>query len=291
MIDLHIHTTNSDGDLDEISILKIAEEKKLKVISITDHESIDAYKKLETTNLSRYYKGILVNGIEIAFSFNGISMDMLGYNIDINTIETSRILQNNKNINYIEKESTKLNHLLQVCNQIGILHSLNLKIKSKNNTANDIICDDILTYKDNINILNSLGITDRTTFYRKHCLNPSSPFFIHPIEHLPSIHEAAYTIHTSGGKCFLAHPYVYDVDDIENYISNIVNLGLIDGIECIHRKHSNEQINMLIDYCNRKSLLKSGGSDFHTSSHSLGFGNDGRTQINYDIAMNWLHQQ
>ncbi len=48
MIDLHIHTNNSDGDFDVIDILKMSEEKNLEFISFTDHQSVDAYKKLAT---------------------------------------------------------------------------------------------------------------------------------------------------------------------------------------------------------------------------------------------------
>lgn len=288
MIDLHIHTNNSDGDFDVIDILKLSEEMKLEFISFTDHQSIDSYKKISNLNLNELYSGTIIQGIELAFLFNGISMDMLGYNIDIQSIENSRILQASKNINYIEKESSKLDYLLKVCDKMKILHSCNLSIKSRNNTSNDIICDDILSHKENLHILRKLGIIDRTTFYRKHCLNPTSPFCIHSTDDLPTIYEVSETIHNSGGKCFLAHPYVYDVDNIEDYINDIVKLNLIDGIECIHRKHSQSQINTIIDYCNNHKLLKSGGSDFHISSHTLGFGNDGRTPINYTLANNWL---
>ncbi len=288
MIDLHIHTNNSDGAFDVIDILKMSEEKKLEFISFTDHQSIDAYKKLADLNIIELYSGRIIKGIEIAFSFNGISMDMLGYNIDIASIEKSRILQANKNINYIEIESSKLNHLLKVCNELKILHSSDLNIKGRNTPANDVICDDILSYDENLHILKKLEITDRTTFYRKHYLNPNSHFYIHPPETLPTIYEAAETIHSSGGKCFLAHPYVYDVNNIEDYINDIVGLNLIDGIECIHRKHSQSQINAIAAYCNSHNLLKSGGSDFHTLPHALGYGNNGQAPIDYDIVRNWL---
>lgn len=288
MIDLHIHTNNSDGDFDVIDILKMSEEKNLEFISFTDHQSVDAYKKISNLNITNLYSGNIIKGIEIAFSFGGISMDMLGYNIDIDSIEKSRILQANKNINVIEKENSKLNYLIKVCNELKILHSSNLYIKGRNTPANDVICDDILSYDENLYILKKLEITDRTTFYRKHYLNPNSPFYIQPTEDLPTIYEAAETIHSSGGKCFLAHPYVYDVDNIYNYIDSIVKLNLIDGIECIHRKHSHSQINEIINYCDSHDLLKSGGSDFHTSAHTLGFGNEGKIPINYPIAKNWL---
>ena len=46
MIDLHIHTTYSDGTYSVKEILKEAQEKKLEVISITDHDNVKAYKEI-----------------------------------------------------------------------------------------------------------------------------------------------------------------------------------------------------------------------------------------------------
>ncbi|MFL0248882.1 PHP domain-containing protein [Clostridium neuense] len=286
MIDLHIHTNNSDGEFDIKTILKMAESKHLKLISFTDHETVGAYKKIEALCPQEYYSGQIITGVEIAFMFNGISMDMLGYNIDINEISNSNILQANKQSDCIYEESIKLNYLLKACEELKIVHSNNLSIKSKNDRANDVICDDILLYKENFSILQELEITNRTTFYRKHCLNSNSPFFISSQNKLPSINEVVETIHKAGGKCFLAHPYVYNVDNIKDYIDNIRNL--IDGVECVHREHSNSQINMLINYCNKYNLLKSGGSDFHISSHCLGFGNKGKLPVDYALVSNWL---
>lgn len=55
MIDLHIHSLHSDGTENCISILKKCEEKKLDYISITDHNSVGAYFKLEKINIKDYY--------------------------------------------------------------------------------------------------------------------------------------------------------------------------------------------------------------------------------------------
>ncbi len=65
MIDLHIHTTYSDGSDSPIEILKQAEKLKLKYISITDHDNCNAYKELQKIDVKKYYSGIIVPGIEI----------------------------------------------------------------------------------------------------------------------------------------------------------------------------------------------------------------------------------
>lgn len=57
MIDLHIHTLHSDGDFTALEILQKAENEKLDIISITDHNQISAYDELEEIhNIQDYYK-------------------------------------------------------------------------------------------------------------------------------------------------------------------------------------------------------------------------------------------
>ena len=57
MIDLHIHTTYSDGADNLIEVLKKAEALKLEVISITDHDNCKAYRELNKINVKQYYSG------------------------------------------------------------------------------------------------------------------------------------------------------------------------------------------------------------------------------------------
>ena len=64
MIDLHIHSTYSDGSCSVKEILQEAENKKLEYISITDHDCVNAYKELENMNINTYYKGKIIVGCE-----------------------------------------------------------------------------------------------------------------------------------------------------------------------------------------------------------------------------------
>ena len=79
MIDLHIHTTYSDGKCSIIEILKQAEELKLNTISITDHETCEAYKELEQLNIQDYYTGNIITGIELKAQYTDKIIDVLGY--------------------------------------------------------------------------------------------------------------------------------------------------------------------------------------------------------------------
>ena len=83
MIDLHIHTTYSDGADDLIEVLKKAEDLKLEYISITDHDNCNVYKELESLNISDYFSGKIIPGIEIKCAYKDRLMEILGYKIDV----------------------------------------------------------------------------------------------------------------------------------------------------------------------------------------------------------------
>lgn len=142
----------------------------------------------------------------------------------------------------IEKETQVLNTLKGICDEIGIKYSENLCISSSYNMANDVLLDDILTFQENKEILDKIGIKDRSTFYRKHFCEPKSPFYINKTEGKFDVFYVAKVIHDAGGKVFFAHPFVYKLPNLEEILDELVSLGIIDGIECQHRKHTEEQI-------------------------------------------------
>lgn len=77
--DLHIHSCFSDGKLSPEDIVKIAKEKNYKLISITDHNTVNGYLK---TNVLR--NDFVIPGIEYDCWHNGILVHILGYGIDVN---------------------------------------------------------------------------------------------------------------------------------------------------------------------------------------------------------------
>ena len=288
MIDLHIHTTNSDGAFTAKEILQKAQEKGLEIIAITDHDNINAYNDLDKLNIKEIYDGKIIIGAELAFVYEGKIFEMLGYGLDLEKIKNSEIIKRNSDYSTVEKEKNILDKLKKVCDRIGITYSKDLKVTTPNYLANDVLVDDILQYPENKNILEEMNILDRGTFYRKHICEETSPFFIDKTKGKPDIFYVASLIHEAGGLCFLAHPFVYNLKDTKETIEKIVSMGIIYGIECAHRRHNEEQIKFLIDYCNKNNLLKSCGSDFHIEKHCLGFANNGKHQLDKELVSDWI---
>ena len=178
MIDLHIHTTNSDGEFGVVEILEKANLKRLDVISITDHNNINAYDELNNMDIKRLYSGKVIPGVELEFVYNGRLFDMLGYGIDLEVMKKSEIIKEGYVHSTVEGQSEILDKFKHVCDELGIKYSLDLKISKPNHMANDVLVDDILKYSDNKDILDSMNIVDRSSFYRKHFCEVSSPFYI-----------------------------------------------------------------------------------------------------------------
>ena len=288
MIDLHVHTVNSDGDFRTEEILNDAERQGVELLSITDHNNINAYEELKTLPVRDLYKGTIIMGTELEFTKDGRLFDMLGYGFDPELIKDTEIMKQGQVHSTVDGQTKILNQLKLICDKLGIKYSDNLSIKDANNMANDVILDDILIYKDNRDILDRLGIYDRTTFYRCHFCNPESPFYINETDGKFDVFYVSKIIHDAGGKTFLAHPFVYKLPNLEEFLDWLVLNKLIDGIECEHRKNTLEEITWIKDYCDKRGLLKSGGSDKHTESHKIGHSCDNKKVIEKGLVSNWI---
>ena len=83
-----------------------------------------------------------------------------------------------------------------------------------------------------------------------------------------SLKKACALIHFCGGKAVLAHPFKYKFDGKE-LVEEIIKLKCIDGIECIHAYHNQEEIDYLLEVCEQNNLYVTAGSDFHHKEKEL----------------------
>ncbi|MCR5186257.1 MAG: PHP domain-containing protein [Clostridia bacterium] len=272
MIDLHIHSTNSDGYFTVLDILKMAQEKNINVISFCDHNVLGAYEDLKKIEIEKYYSGRIITGIEFDFVYEKKVFHMLGYNFDVDKLMTCKYLDRRTEEELVAEEERNLEFFKGVCKKLGIKLSNNLKITKSSEPANDIIKRDMQIHPENQEIMDEvLGKDRKKSFWLGHVTNPDSPFYIDFTKGLPSAEEIASEIHNAGGIVVLPHVFEYKSIDNISFLNEMYKLNILDGIECVHSKHSKEQTQFLIDFCNEHNLVKSGGSDFHTDKvHTLG---------------------
>ena len=84
MIDLHMHTTYSDGNYSVLDLIKILNENNIKYASITDHNSVDAHVEFEENGYSSLFNGNMIRGVEIQTVVDGYLIEVLVYNYDLN---------------------------------------------------------------------------------------------------------------------------------------------------------------------------------------------------------------
>lgn len=290
MIDLHIHTKYSDGTDSVKEILLNANKLKLKTISITDHNSCDAYEEMEMLNISQLYDGDIIVGCEFTTSFDDRLIEILGYGFDFKVIKN--YLDRKYNENFEKNKRISLGEKL-----ISILVSNGFKMDINNCVSNyksynfysiRKIYDEIVKYDENI-IKDSEIFSSYEFFLRKGIYNTKSKYYLNYTRYYLKVDEIIELIHNAGGLVFLAHPFQYKFDDIEDFLNKIYDENKLDGIECFYTTFTEQQSNYLLDFARERKLLISGGSDYHGGNkeqHNLGIGS-GNLNISNDIIINW----
>lgn len=265
MVDMHIHTTYSDGDKSLEYVLKRCEEKKLEYISITDHNTCKQY---EDEALSKgIFTGKIIKGAEINATLdNGKKIEFLAYNI-----KNTEIIEewSNRFFSYEvlkEKFNIAKNKIIEICDKNGLVYNLE-------NIKRDIPVTDffvvymyfeLIKYQENMNVMKEF-INSFNDFRRNGLDNPDSIFYMgEDTSPKPMYKDVADKIHEAGGLVFLAHPFEYQFKDTIGFIDELGRKIKLDGIECFHPSAEvDNRINILIDYARKNNLLISGGSDFH----------------------------
>ena len=102
-VDLHMHSKYSDGSCTVIELLKKANQEKLSIISITDHDIISAYEELTDKEILSNFDGHIISGCECKSVYNQIPIEILGYGFDIEMFSKSFILKK-KDLKEIQTE-------------------------------------------------------------------------------------------------------------------------------------------------------------------------------------------
>ncbi len=250
MFDLHMHTNLSDGNLSVEKLLERLKSKNIKLFSITDHNHALAYNYINDESLN------YIKGCELATSYNGVIIEILGYNIDHNII-------NDWYLKFYSQENLE-NNEIKLFNELKTL-AKNLNYQIDEDLALETIEKGISKKTVFYNLFeNNKDFKYKTykSFFREGLSNPNSEFFVDEGRYYPSIKDVISLIHKAGGIAFLAHPYEYGIEDLNNLFKDLIKLN-IDGIECFHPSASMVNSIKLVEYCESNNLLASGGSDFH----------------------------
>lgn len=290
MIDLHTHTTYSDGSAHVEELLKEAQRIGLSLLSITDHNTIQAHFELKNADIRNLFDGAMISGIEITTTYHGETIEVLGYGFDLEVMQT---FLNNNVLTFEEKQLKEYELIRKQYKKIGVrFDENNIQFDPKIESSRSSFFTEIKKYKENDKFfLNPESIKTVSGFTRNEVYNPKSTLYVDESSLFPSLEKAIEMIHHSGGLAFLAHTFAYSLN-IANELLELMDHYPFDGLECFYTTFTDEQSLSLEKMCEEKELYMSGGSDFHgtrKTNHNLGIGH-GNLCISEQIVQNWIHR-
>lgn len=290
MIDLHTHTTYSDGTYSVKELLEAAENSGVTLLSITDHDKVDVYIEMKTFDVSKYYTGKAITGCEFSAFHDGKRMELLGYGFDISKIKPWLDKNFNKQ-KMLNDNIMEFNEIYEICKQKGLKMTENLEY-SPTDYPVDVIYYDIIKYEENKKYFKDEEWNDIDVFWRKCSNNTDFIIYWDFGKRIPSSKEVADLIRNAGGKVFVAHIFKYQIDDHIELLNSLVRNNIIDGIEVYYSAFTDEQIKYLENYCKEYSLYMSAGTDFHgmkKKDRKIGTGY-GNMNVQEDVVKDWIDE-
>lgn len=261
-IDLHIHTTMSDGELTPKEVIDEASKNGVSIIAISDHDTIEAY----TEDLFEYAKskGInIINAVEISTKTNKAGIHVLGYNFNLNDEEMRNKLYKIRNARheYLFAVAKKLNELGYHLNTAE-LDKIDAVTKAH-------IALDVINNEQNRDILlSNFGHIPNKGEFIETIMNENCPAYVKKETVTPK--EAADIIRKANGKVVLAHPvaYVHEDNFSDIDILNIIKDMQPDGLEAnylyVDRNNNKiDEIEKWNKFAKENNLFTTIGSDFH----------------------------
>ena len=289
MIDLHIHSNYSDGTDDISDILKKAEKFGLKYISIADHNNCKAYDELNNSSIRNIFSGKIIKGIEMNTKILDIPIEVLGYGIDTDKMNS---ITENLYLKTEDKNKLEFTRLLKKCSELGIKLNDNIEKNYDGKIyASKYLHTAIIQNDENKKFIDNESWENSNVFYRKYMSNPNTKLFVNVDDILPSFDKVCKVIKDCGGLIFIPHIYEYR-ENSNKILKEILNKDIIDGIECFYTTFSKEQSDFLVNICKQYNLFMSGGSDYHGTFKpdvEIGTGK-GNLKIEERVIKNWINK-
>ena len=260
MIDLHMHTTYSDGTESCTTVLKKCQEKNLNYISITDHNTALAYEEIEKLDEKSLFTGKIISGIELNTKALNIPIEILGYGIDYKKMNE---LVKDVYIPAEERNKIEVKRLYDKCIEAGILLNQNCLDNYKPEMfASIFFHNEITKHEENKKLLSPEAWDSSKIFYRQYMSDPKTKLYVEMDDFVPDFETASNLVRQAGGLVFIPHIFEYK-KNAEPILSYILDNFDIDGIECYYTTFTQDQHDRLLKLCNERNLFISGGSDFH----------------------------
>jgi predicted metal-dependent phosphoesterase TrpH len=277
-VDLHTHSTASDGSMAPSALMRAAAGAGLAVIALTDH---DTWNGIAEARAAAGEEGVrLVAGIEISADWPAPGeMHILGHFVDDQSEalgEMSRILLEARGIRN-PKIVARLNELGcgVTMEQVEAIAHRGVPADQPVVVGRPHIAEALVESKCVANMKQAFDVYLGTTgaaYFPKERLTPR---------------QAIECIHKTGGLATLAHPIRLRTENpahLQTVLNHLAEAGM-DGLECWHSDHDEKWVELCLELAKRYALIPTGGSDFHGSKKldiRLGQGR-GNVRVPYEV--------
>ena len=248
-VDLHIHTTYSDGIDSPEKIVSLAKSAGLGAIAITDHDTLDGVIPAVTAGLQQHLE--VIPGIELGSEYGGEEIHILGYLIKLNHKE------------FLEKLSLfrktridRMKKMIQKLRNLGFEIELDrvFKISGSGSLGRPHLATALL----------ETGAVKSTAEAFDLYIGAGRPAYVPRYKLTPT--EAIQLIRSAGGVPVMAHPGLNHSLDL---LGELKAAGLA-GLEAYHPAHNQEKTAYYVRLAGANGLIATGGSDYHGPGHLTG---------------------
>jgi predicted metal-dependent phosphoesterase TrpH len=245
LIDLHTHTTASDGRCAPEELVARAASAGVDVLSVTDHDTTAASAMVAAACAKARIE--FVAGIEMTAVVDGVDVHLLGYFIDPESPRLAAFLAQQR-VHRVERIKQMIERLAELGVELDPDAVLSPSHHDRNKAAGRPWIARALV---------NAGVVGNTREAFDRYLKRGQPAFVPRLGPTPA--EVFSQIHTAGGIASIAHPGLVGRDDL---IPPFVAAGL-DAIEAHHSKHSADDTARYLDMAARHRVGVTGGSDYH----------------------------
>lgn len=246
VIDLHVHSTASDGTLTPHQLVQRALKNKVAVFALTDHDSLDG---IPEALFAAGQDVVVIPGIEISLDVPQGTLHMLGYYVDPARGRLAQVITELK-----AARATRNMRMLEKLNALGVMLTWDQVVaESGGGQIGRVHFAQALKKQGWVATIpeafDRYLAKGKQAYIKKAILQPK---------------EAIALIRESGGVSVIAHPFslAMTLEPLGKYLDELVGYGL-GGIEVYYPLHSKEQIAAYTALADARGLVKTGGTDFH----------------------------
>lgn len=249
IVDLHTHSTASDGQYAPGELVGLAKERGIEVLAVTDHDNIDGVD--EAIKAGERLGVQVIRGVELSAD-DHLNLHILGYGFPAEPEPLSGMIARLKSGRNSRKY--RIHEFLQ---SQGVDIPLG--------DVEELAKGGVIGRPHFALVMVKHGyVSDRKEAFDRYL---DTPEFHRHDQRKPSVEECIKTIKASGGKVSLAHPYQIvfvreGEQDLETLVERLIGYGL-DALECYYPKHTPEQQAEYLALAEKYHLHVTGGSDFH----------------------------